>query len=150
MLYWHTHRKRRAFPNFAFHADRPAQELREFLCNRQPQPGALLHAALAAFGLTVFVEDGREFVGGYAFAGVRYRYDENREPGTGVRVIWRSTGQVFLLPPAFYLLPLSSGVWLRIHCTLACFPTHSSCRRLRKQDGCRRSWTAEYSNLGAP
>ena len=69
------HRKPAPLTHIALHADGPAQQFRKLLRNRQPQSSALLDAALRPFGLTVFVEDGGEFVGWYSFSSVRDRDD---------------------------------------------------------------------------
>ena len=85
----------------------PPSNSANFLRNRQPQSSALLDAALGPFGLTVFVEDGGELLRWNTFSGVRYRDDENRDPGTHLRRGFggqagdRRTNRVFLLPSHF-------------------------------------------------
>ena len=76
VLHGHPYRKGAALTHLALDADRPAQQFRELLGDGQPQPRPLLHAALRPFSLTVFVEDGWQFVCGDALAGVRDRHDE--------------------------------------------------------------------------
>ena len=43
----HPHGEGAALSHLALHADRPAEQFREFLCDGQPQPGPLLDAALS-------------------------------------------------------------------------------------------------------